>query len=70
MLILFLPANVYAAIQQVPFGGHGNGPLYLLVRVPFQLLVIAWVWFSMGLRVRSAPQQREGSTRTKVPARS
>lgn len=70
MLILFLPANVYAAIQHVPFGGHGNGPLYLLVRVPFQLMVIAWAWFSLGPRGRSAPQQREESTRTKMPARS
>jgi uncharacterized membrane protein len=48
MLILFLPANVYAAFNHVPFGGHETGPLYLFVRVPFQFLVIAWTWISAG----------------------
>ena len=48
MLVLFLPANVYAAFNHVPFGGHGNGPLYLVVRVPFQALVIGWTWISAG----------------------
>jgi len=46
MLILLLPANVYAAITRVDFGGHGAGPAYLLVRVPFQLFVIWWTYFS------------------------
>lgn len=44
MLLLFLPANVYAAFHHVPFGGHGMGPPYLLMRVPFQLLVMGWAW--------------------------
>lgn len=44
MLALFLPVNVYAAFSHVPFGGHGNGPAYLLVRVPFQLLLMGWIW--------------------------
>jgi uncharacterized membrane protein len=46
MLICLLPANVYAAINRVEFGGHGAGPAYLLVRVPFQLLVIWWTYFA------------------------
>ncbi len=46
MLIGVLPANVYSAINRVDFGGHGAGPVYLLVRVPFQLFVIWWTYFS------------------------
>jgi uncharacterized membrane protein len=40
------PANVYAAVRRVPFGGHSAGPIYLLVRAPVQLLLILWTyWF-------------------------
>ena len=47
-LLLILPSNVYAAIQRVDFGGHGAGPVYLLVRVPLQLFLIGWVyWFAV-----------------------
>jgi uncharacterized membrane protein len=46
MLVGLLPANVYSAINRVDFGGHGAGPAYLLVRVPFQLFVIWWAYFS------------------------
>ncbi len=46
MLIGLLPANVYSAIKRVDFGGHGAGPAYLLVRVPFQLFVIWWTYFA------------------------
>jgi uncharacterized membrane protein len=48
MLIGLLPANVYSAINRVDFGGHGVGPAYLLVRVPFQLFVIWWTYFATG----------------------
>lgn len=46
MLTGLLPANVYSAINRVEFGGHGAGPAYLLVRVPFQLFAIWWTYFS------------------------
>lgn len=46
MLICLLPANIYSAINHVDFGGHGVGPAYLLVRVPFQLFVICWTYFA------------------------
>ncbi|HYG79283.1 MAG TPA: DoxX family protein [Pyrinomonadaceae bacterium] len=49
MLIAVLPANIYSAVQRVEFGGHGAGPAYLLVRVPFQLFVIWWTYFATGL---------------------
>lgn len=48
MLVLFFPANVYAAINHVPMGGHIWGPVYLLVRAPVQLVVLLWVyWFTI-----------------------
>lgn len=46
MLLSVLPSNVYAALNRVDFGGHEAGPAYLLVRVPFQLLVVWWVYFA------------------------
>ncbi len=46
MMIAVLPANIYSALHHVEFGGHQYGPAYLLVRIPFQLLVIAWTYFA------------------------
>jgi uncharacterized membrane protein len=46
MLIGLLPANIYSAINRVDFGGHGAGPAYLLVRIPFQLFAIWWTYFA------------------------
>lgn len=50
MLIGVLPSNVYSALNRVPFGGHDLGPVYLLVRVPFQLLLIGWIYFATDQR--------------------
>jgi uncharacterized membrane protein len=45
-LVAIFPANVYAAIRRIRFGGHSAGPIYLLVRAPVQLLLILWTfWF-------------------------
>lgn len=46
MLVGILPANIYSAINRVDFGGHHAGPVYLLVRIPFQLFVIGWTYFA------------------------
>jgi len=51
-LILFmlavLPTNIYAALKRVDMGGHGQGPRYLLVRVPLQLVLMIWTyWFAV-----------------------
>lgn len=43
-LAAFFPANVYAALQHVPMGGHAWGPVYLLVRAPLQLFILWWLW--------------------------
>lgn len=39
-LIGILPFNIYAAINSIDVGGHGAGPVYLLIRVPLQILAI------------------------------
>lgn len=44
MLICLLPANIYSAINRINFGGHGVGPTYLLLRVPFQVFAIWWTY--------------------------
>ena len=47
-LALFFPANVHAAIEHVPMGGHAWGPVYLMLRAPVQLAILAWVyWFTI-----------------------
>jgi uncharacterized membrane protein len=47
-LLLILPSNIYAAWRRVDFGGHGAGPVYLLVRIPLQVFLIGWVyWFAV-----------------------
>ncbi len=48
VLVAFFPANIYAAIHQVPMGGHAWGPSYLLVRAPLQAIILLWVyWFTI-----------------------
>lgn len=46
MLICILPANIYSAFERVDFGGHAAGPIYLLLRIPFQLFAIWWTYLS------------------------
>jgi uncharacterized membrane protein len=48
VLVLFFPANVYAALNHIPMGGHAWGPVYLLVRAPLQIIILLWVyWFTI-----------------------
>ncbi len=53
LLIIFfiavLPANIAGSLKSVQFGGMEYGPLYLLFRIPVQILFIWWVWY-FGLR--------------------
>ncbi len=44
-LVLFFPANVYAAFARVDIAGHGWGPAYLLIRAPLQAFLIGWTWW-------------------------
>jgi len=54
MLVLFLPVNVYAAMHHIHFGGHEWGPVYLLVRIPLQAILVGWTWW---FAVRPATKQ-------------
>ncbi|HKO42240.1 MAG TPA: DoxX family protein [Pyrinomonadaceae bacterium] len=56
MMLAVLPANIYSAFNRVEFGGHEYGAVYLLVRVPFQLFVIAWTYFATEQRWWSKKQ--------------
>ena len=49
MLVAFLPANIYAAINSVPYGGAEMGPSYLLVRIPYQIFLVWWAAWATGL---------------------
>jgi len=42
VLVWFFPANIYAAINHIPMGGHAWGPVYLLIRAPLQALILFW----------------------------
>ncbi|GMM87004.1 hypothetical protein ABMY35_20195 [Pseudoalteromonas sp. BZB3] len=45
IFVLFFPANVYAALNSVGLGGHQWGAVYLLIRAPLQIILIAWAYF-------------------------
>lgn len=51
-LIGVLPANVNAAFKHQDFGGHAYGPLYLILRIPFQIFVIAWIYY-FGIKLNN-----------------
>ena len=44
VFIGFFPANVYAALNYTGLGGHNWGPVYLWIRGPLQLVLIAWTY--------------------------
>jgi len=48
MLAVLLPANIYSAFNYIDFAGHGIGPVFLLVRIPFQYLLICLAYWSTG----------------------
>ncbi len=48
-LVLMLPANIYASLNNVNYQKgtfDGNGLSYLWFRIPLQFLFIAWAYFS------------------------
>jgi uncharacterized membrane protein len=59
VLVLFFPANVYAAFAQVGMGGHAWGPVYLVIRAPLQALLIAWTWW-FAVRSTALPRASAG----------
>jgi uncharacterized membrane protein len=48
-LVLILPANIYAAMNEVDFtdpSTKGPGAAYLWFRIPLQIFFIAWIYFA------------------------
>ena len=65
-LILILPSNTGAAFRRIDFGGHTAGPIYLLMRIPLQLILIGWIlWFAIAPR-RAVEALREAEERPAV----
>jgi uncharacterized membrane protein len=56
VLVLFFPANVYAAFTHAPMGGHAWGPVYFLIRGPLQVVLIAWVYCFVLRPVAARPE--------------
>lgn len=61
-LVAFFPANVHAALQHVPMGGHAWGPVYLLIRAPLQVFILWWIWARV-LRGPGTPAASRGARR-------
>lgn len=50
--VMITPANIYAALHHIDLEKattDGKGPEYLWIRMPMQIIFIAWVWF-FGIR--------------------
>ncbi len=50
--VLILPANIHAALKRVDYRRgtyEGPGPCYLWLRVPLQIVFIAWVYWSAAM---------------------
>tara|TARA_B110000116_G_C16566837_1_gene460060 strand:+ start:228 stop:719 length:492 start_codon:yes stop_codon:yes gene_type:complete len=45
IFVIFFPANIYAALNSVGLGGHQWGAVYLFIRAPLQIILIAWAYF-------------------------
>jgi len=70
LFILFLPANITAALKQVNMQTAdftGPGLSYLWFRIPLQLFYIAWVYF-FGLRPKGAVALTPVAGNERLPA--
>ncbi|WP_091510980.1 DoxX family protein [Microbulbifer yueqingensis] len=57
LLVVFFPANIYAALNGVGLGGHQWGPVYLLIRLPLQLVLILWA-YCLCVKSQEEPGQK------------
>lgn len=48
LLIAVFPANVNMALHDLPFGSYRPPRAVQWLRLPLQLVLIAWVWWSTG----------------------
>jgi len=56
-LFAFFPVNIYAALNHTGMGGHQWGPVYLWIRTPLQLVLIAWPWWFLLRENRAGEEQ-------------
>jgi uncharacterized membrane protein len=45
LYVAVFPANINMAINDVPINGHHFSPAVLWLRLPFQIVLIAWAWW-------------------------
>jgi uncharacterized membrane protein len=60
LLVAIFPANLHVALYDVPIGGAAEGyGIWNWVRLPFQLLFIAWAWWytrpDSGVAIEAGP---------------
>lgn len=46
LFVAVFPANVNMAIHQIPFGEMPTPPVFLWLRLPLQLVLIAWAYWN------------------------
>ena len=44
LLVAIFPANIYMAVAHIPFPGIYGESWFQWARLPFQFVLIAWVW--------------------------
>jgi len=55
LLLAVFPANIYTALKNVQLGGFMSYPVYQWLRLPMQIVLIWWVWWTAnGKRKDSA----------------
>ena len=60
LLLTVFPANIYAAINDITSPGAPANRLYLWLRLPLQIVFIAWVWWAAaGEAFRDLPINRK-----------
>ena len=59
LLVALFPANVYAALNEIPLRGEAPTPLWL--RGPVQLLYIGMVWWT-SIKEPASTQRTEGDS--------
>ncbi len=44
LVVAVFPANIYTAVTGVVIEGQSTDLSYLIVRVPFQIFLVVWIW--------------------------
>lgn len=45
LLLAVFPANIYVALENIQLGGFMNYTVYQWLRLPMQIVLIAWIWW-------------------------